>query len=145
MFFRRASVAPVLADRAKPGTLRRDERGARSAEWIEDDVSGLGRVTNGAFDQCDRLHGRVEVVLHRLIQEPHIPLVAITAPIVIGALLPAIQERFILALIIRTTEREGVLRPDHEGGPLAAGLAERLLQVVEPMTTCTCTPRPWSR
>ncbi len=67
----------------------------------------------------------------RLVEEPHVALVAGAAPVVIGALLPAVQDRFVLALVIRPPEREGVLRPDHEGRPLAAGLAERLLQRVE--------------
>ena len=45
--------------------------------------------------------------------------------------LPAIQDRFILPLVIGPAQRESVLRPDHERGPVAAGLGECLVQRVQ--------------
>ena len=75
-------VFRIELDQPRPatGTLRRDECGARSAEWIEDDVSGLGRVTNGALDKRDRLHGRVQIIPRGLVEKPDIALVAIACP-----------------------------------------------------------------
>ena len=49
----------------------------------------------------------------------------------IRALLPAVQNGFVLALVVRATEREGVLGPDDERGPLAARLDPGLLQGVQ--------------
>jgi hypothetical protein len=49
----------------------------------------------------------------------------------VGAVLPAVEDWLVLPLIVRTPEREGVLGPDHECQPLAAGLAEGFLQPVE--------------
>ncbi|MBM3530573.1 MAG: GntR family transcriptional regulator [Alphaproteobacteria bacterium] len=42
-------------------------------------------------------------------------LVTRIAPVVIGAILPTVQDRLVLALIVGATQREGVFRPDHEG------------------------------
>src|SRR3954468_15150782 len=38
------------------------------------------------------------------------------------------QDRLVLALVVRAAEREGVLRPDHERGPVPARLLERALE-----------------
>jgi hypothetical protein len=59
-----------------------------------------------------RLHGRVQVVLVRLVEEPDVTRVAGTAPVVVGTVLPAIEDRFELPLIVGAPERERVLRPD---------------------------------
>src|SRR5690606_20578137 len=111
--------------------LSRDQRRPRSAEWVEDDVAALGRVADGALDQRDRLHRRVQIILRGLVEVPDVALIAVAAPIVIGALFPSIEDWLVLALIVGAAEREGVLSPDHERRPLAPGLAERILQSVE--------------
>ena len=63
-------------------------------------------LADGALDQFDRLHRRVQIILHRLVDEPDVALVACAAPIMIGSVLPTVQDRLVLALIIRSTERE---------------------------------------
>ena len=117
--------------RPPPSPLGGDQRRARAAEWIEDDIAALGRIADGTLNQPDRFHRRVQIVLRGLVEEPDIALVAIATPVVIGTLLPAVEDRFVLALVVRAAEREGVLRPDHEGRPLATSLAEGRLQRVE--------------
>jgi hypothetical protein len=59
---------------------------------------------------------------------PDIPLVAVTAPVAVLSLRPTIKDRFVLALVVGTAQRKGVLGPDDEGGPLATRCTERLLQ-----------------
>ena len=44
---------------------------------------------------------------------------------------PPEKHRLILALVIRPPHGERVLRPDHEGGPVATGLGERTIQRVQ--------------
>ena len=73
----------------------------------------------------------MQIVLVGLIDEPDIALVARAAPIMVRTVLPAIEDRFVLALVVSAPEREGVLGPDHEGGPFAPGLAERFLERIE--------------
>ena len=85
--------------RPPPGAFGRDKRGARAAEWIEHDVAVLGRVADRPLDQRDRLHRRVQIVFRGLVKEPDIALVAIVTPVVIGTPLPAVEDRFVLALV----------------------------------------------
>ncbi len=82
--------------------------------------SALGRDERGARS-----------VLCRLVEKPDISLIAVAAPVVVGTLFPAIEDRLVVALVIGPPKREGVLRLDYEGRPLATGLAEGLLQRVE--------------
>jgi hypothetical protein len=81
----------------------------------------------------------VQVVLVRLVEEPDIALVARAAPVVIGAVFSAVQDRFVLALIVGAAQGEGVLGPDDEGRPFAAGLAECFLWRIQ-----LGRLRPWS-
>jgi hypothetical protein len=73
----------------------------------------------------------MKVVLDRLVEEPHVALISGSAPVVIVTFAPAIENRFVLPLVIGAAEGEGVLRPDYEGAPLPAGRSERRLQRVE--------------
>ena len=66
----------------------------------------------------------------RLVEEPDIALIAGATPVMIGAVLPAIQDRLVLMLSERPSVK-GVLGSDHEGRSIAAGLAKGLLQPVE--------------
>ena len=56
----------------------------------------------------------MQIVLMRLLDLPHIALVAGTAPVVLRAVLPAVENGFVLALVIGASHGEGVLRPDHK-------------------------------
>ena len=73
----------------------------------------------------------MQIVLVRLVDQPDIALITRAAPVVISAFLPAVEDGFVLPLVIGTAERECVLGPDHKGRPFAAGLTKRLLQRVE--------------
>ena len=106
--------------RLAAGLLARDQCRARSAERIEHGVAALAAVPDGALHQLDRLHRRVQVVDVRLLDEPHVALVAGAAPKVIRAFLPAVEDRFVLALVVGSPHRESVLRPDDESGPVPA-------------------------
>ena len=48
-----------------------------------------------------------------------------------GPIRPAVQDRLVLPLVVSAAEGEGVLCPDDERRPLAAGGRERLLQRVQ--------------
>ena len=115
----------------RPVFSQRDQGRARAAERVEHDVPALARVADRPLDQRHRLHGRVQVVPDRLVEEPDIALVPGAAPVVVAALLPAVQDRLVLALVVGAAEGEGVLGPDDERRPLAAGGCERLLQRVQ--------------
>ena len=73
----------------------------------------------------------MQVVDTRLVEMPDISLIAVATPVARRTLGPTVQDRFVLALVVRAPEREGVLGPDDEGRPLAAGGAEGGLQGVE--------------
>ena len=73
----------------------------------------------------------MQIVDTRLVIEPDICLVSVAAPEVIGSLLPAVQDRFVLTLVIRSAQREGVLGPNHESRPLAARIQPGFLQGVQ--------------
>jgi hypothetical protein len=66
----------------------------------------------------------VQIVDAGLVDEPHVALIARPAPVVLAAVLPAIEDRFVLALVIGTAQCEGILGPDDEGRPFAAGGGE---------------------
>ena len=73
----------------------------------------------------------MQIVLARLIDEPDIALVPGAAPEMIVAFLPAVEDRLVLALVVGAAQGEGILRPDDEGRPMAAGLLEGLLQCMQ--------------
>ena len=70
----------------------------------------------------------MQIVFHGLVHEPDIALIPRTAPEMLMAVFPAIQDRLVLALIISTAQREGVFRPDDEGRPFAARLRKRAVE-----------------
>ena len=55
---------------------------------------------NGPFHQFHWLHGRMQIVLLRFLDLPDVALVAVAAPVTLGALGPAIEDRFVLALVV---------------------------------------------
>ncbi len=114
--------------RLTPGLLARDDRRARATERVQNRVLALAAVPKRALDQLDRLHRRVLQVRHGPLDRPDVSLVPIAAPEVVVAFPPAVQDRLVLPLVIRPAKREVVLRPDHEGGPVAARVGERLVQ-----------------
>ena len=63
----------------------------------------------------------MQIVLLGFLDLPHIALIAGAAPVVIGAIAPAIENRLVLTLVIGASQGEGILGPDDEGRPLAAG------------------------
>src|SRR5258708_25680178 len=67
----------------------------------------------------------------RLAHEPDASLIPRAAPEAIGALAPSIKHRFVLALVVGASERETILRPNHECGPVPAGGGEGFLQRVK--------------
>ena len=48
----------------------------------------------------------MQIVLVRLVDQPDIALIARTAPVVVSAFLPAVEDGFVLPLIIGAPERE---------------------------------------
>src|SRR5438105_6289703 len=63
--------------------------------------------------------------------KPHVPLVASPAPIVFLPLLPAVQNRFILPLIVGPSECEPIFCPDQECRPMATRRSEPLVEGVQ--------------
>ena len=114
--------------RTSTGLLAGDQRSARTAERVEHDITAFRRIADRPFHQCHRLHRRVQIVLAGLVDEPDVALIPRSAPEMIRAFLPAIEDRLVLPLLIRATEREGVLGPDHKGRPMATGRLESGLQ-----------------
>src|SRR5579862_1598677 len=73
----------------------------------------------------------MHIVNVRLVDEPNVALVPRTTPEVFRSLPPTVQDWFILPLVVRTPEREDVLRPNHECGPVAAGGFKSCFQRVQ--------------
>ncbi len=110
------------------GFLSGDERAAGAAKQIQHDILAFGGVTDSPFN---RLHSRMEIIFDGLVEEPDIPLVSGTTPEVIGTFFPAVENGFVLALVISATESEGILGPDQEGGPLASRIPKGSLEGVQ--------------
>ena len=63
------------------------------------------------------------------VEEPDIALVTGSTPEMVGAFLPAVENRFVLALVIRSPKGEGILGPDQESGPLPPASRKALCRV----------------
>ena len=70
-------------------------------------------------------------VRHWPLDEPHVTLIAGTAPEMVRALAPSVQDRFVLPLVIGPAQREMVLGPNDECGPVPTGVGEGLVQRVQ--------------
>ena len=88
-----------------------------------DDIRAVMDAAGKAMplDQLHRFHGGVQVVEMRLVEAPYVALIARTAPIPAGALLPAVQDGFKLPLVVGAPQREAILGPDQESGPMSTG------------------------
>jgi hypothetical protein len=72
---------------------------------------------------------RMQVVAGRFVEVPDVALVTCSAPEVVGASGPAVEDRLVLALLVGAAEREGVLGPDDRGRPVAAFCLEGVFSV----------------
>jgi hypothetical protein len=113
------------------GALAGDQAGARAAEGVKHYVPAFRGIAQRPFDQFHRLHGGMEIIFDRLVDEPDVALVAVAAPIMVSPFLPAIEDRLILALIVRAAQCETVLGPDDESRPMSARLGEGGLERVQ--------------
>ena len=86
--------------------LTRDQCCSRAAKPVQHNGSPFAAVANSAIDQLNRLHRRMQVVAERLVNKPDIPLTAIPAPMVARAFAPAVQDRFVLPVIIGPAQCE---------------------------------------
>jgi crotonobetainyl-CoA:carnitine CoA-transferase CaiB-like acyl-CoA transferase len=130
-FFELAGEPQIMQDPRFATFAARQEHFRTVWDEIERQVARLAAVAHCTLHQFHRLHRRVQVVLVRLLDLPYITLVARTAPVVVATVLPPVQDRLVLALVVGTTHGERVLGPDHERRPLATGGAKRRLQRVE--------------
>ncbi len=73
----------------------------------------------------------MEIVFDGCVEEPDITLITGTAPEVIGAFFPAIENGFVLALVISTTESENIFSSDQEGGSFASRIPKGSLEGVQ--------------
>ena len=82
--------------------------------------AGEGGDASHAFvpEFLDQLRARCFVLDQNLVHDE------CAAPITARSLAPAIEDRLVLALIIRAPQRECVLGPDDEGLPMPTGLYE---------------------
>src|SRR5207244_10978177 len=106
------------------GPLASDQCRAGAAERIEHEIASPTAVADGLRDQVHRFHGGVQVVGEGLIEEPHVTLIPVAAPMSLGACPPPVQDWLVLPLVIGAAQREVVLCPQGEGGPGAAGGGE---------------------
>src|ERR1039458_7480401 len=81
--------------------LARADRCPGSSKRVEDGVARLAAVAERALDQFHRLHRRVLLAAGGPLDEPDVALVPCAAPEVLGSLAPAVENRFVLALIVR--------------------------------------------
>ena len=86
---------------------------------------------NRTLDQLNGFHGGVQVVGVRFVYVPDIALVAGAAPVMSTAFAPAVQYGLELALVVRTAERERILTPYQEGGPVPSCIGEGFVQSME--------------
>ena len=76
----------------------------------------------------------MEIITGRLIEEPDITLISSTTPEVLAAILPAVENGFVLTLVICPAKGEGVLGPDQKCRPLATRFTEGFLECVRWLT-----------
>ena len=101
-------------------TLAGNQGRAGTAKRIEDAVAGTTAIANGSFYELNRLHSRMQIIDGGLGDRPDIALISISAPIMGPAGFPAIENRFVLTLVIGATERESIFGPNQEGRPMPA-------------------------
>ncbi|CAB0562267.1 hypothetical protein CIP107532_01810 [Corynebacterium diphtheriae] len=100
-----------------------------ASEGVEDDRVGLGGVADRIGQQVQRLARRVVGVLSRLGEVPDRGLFPVSEPLVLGSLLPPVEDRFVLPLVRRASQHEGVFDPDAAAGELEPGIDERFAEV----------------
>src|SRR5258708_5569614 len=103
------------------GLLAGDQRGSRSPERIEHAVAAPAAIANRPLNQTHRLHGGMKAIHLGLGHEPYIALVASSAPEMLLLIPPAIQNRFVAALVIGSSQCETVLGPNQECRPVSSG------------------------
>jgi hypothetical protein len=81
--------------------------------------------------QFNRLHGGVQIILEGLIKKPHIALISSTTPIMVIAIFPAIENWFILPLIIGTLDGKGIFCPDDKSPSFTTRIAKGGLQCIQ--------------
>ena len=98
---RRARCAPRRS--ASSPSRGRDRGRRRPACWT---------VGDRRLDERERLHRRMRLGLRRSRDLPDVALVAVAAPVVLGALAPAEPDRLVLPLVVGAAQDEAVLLPD---------------------------------
>lgn len=84
--------------------FRCNQCGAGTSEGVKNDVLGFTGILDGPDNQINWLHSRVQIILLRFVVKPHI------GPDRGHRTNSAVEDR--LTLIIRSTQRKGVLDPD---------------------------------
>src|SRR5213075_696750 len=122
---------PPLADHVAIGRVELHEGGLaaflmggnhrrpRAAERIEHHLSCIGVIANGAGDELNRLHRRMEIIGARSGELPHAVLRTIRRRSMWPPWRPAVQQLFVPAVIIGAAENEAVFDPNKSVSPHA--------------------------
>ena len=94
--------------------LTRKHRRSRSSKRIEDYIPTLAAIPNRALHNFDGLLRGMQLIAEGLVDEPNITFIPGAAPVMSGSFPPAVEDRFILPLVIRPAKRECLLRPDEK-------------------------------
>ena len=97
-------------------TLAGNQGRAGTATRIEDTVAGTTAIANGSFYELNWLHSRMQIIDGGLGDRPDIALISISAPIMGPAGFPAIENRFVLTLVIGATAYRPNIRSNRVRG-----------------------------
>ena len=103
------------------GLFTGDERGAGAAEGVKHDGIRHRAVLNGVRQKRNRLHGGMVTVFLGLVELPDGGLFAAGVPLVLAFLLPTVKARFVLPLVRRAAQYQGLLLPDTTAGEVEPG------------------------
>src|SRR5262249_3823722 len=124
-------------DQSRPAfsALTGNQGGPGAGKWVQDNAAALAAVRHRPLHQLHGLGRWMLPIRHGPRDEPDVTLILRAAPVVVRAFTPPVQDGFILALIVCPSQREMAFGPDHEGGPVAAGVGERTVEGMQLRTT----------
>jgi hypothetical protein len=101
-----------------------NQRGTRPHEQIQHDITAFGTVDDGALNNLDRFHRRMQAVGSRFLFLPDGRLGQVAVPFVRLALDMAIENRLVLEFVSRKAKRAAIFDPDDGVAHLKTGTTQ---------------------
>src|SRR5260370_29692132 len=111
--------------------MRGEQRRARPAEGVINDLALPAAVFHHARDELDRLGGWMQIGRHRAVNLKNVILSTVVDEVVSGVWQPAVQDRLVAVMVVGHSDYEMMLDPDQLSAVREAGRGECLNEVDE--------------